>query len=155
MCATYHISLLYAWLCLCVKKEMNMSMSKFLTCCCGNRDHSPHLNPIVGVQLGWSRRAGPAPLAHHGPPNALNPDPALGQNLGMLILFFVHTFVILWSHCSTNNKMFLWGWHMSFSYSMLWSFLIFSCLSVIYTLVICCTLKFNDTSLLHPFQISF
>lgn len=66
---------------------MNVSMRRLLTCCCGNRGHGPHLNRIVGVQLGSSRRAGPAPRVHPGPPNALSPDPALAQNLGMLLHF--------------------------------------------------------------------
>lgn len=60
-------------------------MRMLLTCCCGNRGHAPHLNRIVGVQLGLSRRAGPAPRAQPGPPNALSPDPTLGQNLGLVL----------------------------------------------------------------------
>lgn len=47
--------------------------------------HAPHLNRIGGVQLGSSRRAGPAPQAQPGPPNALSPDPALGPNLGLVL----------------------------------------------------------------------
>lgn len=63
-------------------------MRKLLICCCGNRGHAPHLNRIVGVQLGSGRRAGPAPRAHPGPPSALSPGLALGQNLGMLLAFY-------------------------------------------------------------------
>lgn len=59
-------------------------MRKLLICCCGNRGHAPHLNRIVGVQLGSGRRAGPAPRAHPGPPSALSPGLALGQNLGLV-----------------------------------------------------------------------
>lgn len=66
---------------------MCASMRKLLTCCCGNRGHAPHLNRIVGVQLGSGRRAGPAPRAQPGPPNAPSPDPTLGQNLGMLAFY--------------------------------------------------------------------
>lgn len=58
-------------------------MKKLITCCCGNRGHAPHLNRIVGVQFGSSRRAGLAPRAHPGPPNAPSPDPTLGLNPGM------------------------------------------------------------------------
>lgn len=61
---------------------MWLSLRRLLTCCCGNRGHAPRLNRIVGVQLGSSRRAGPAPRAHPRPPNALSPDPALALNLG-------------------------------------------------------------------------
>lgn len=60
-------------------------MRKLLTCCCGNRGLAPHLNRIVGVQLGSSRRAGPAPRAHPEHPNALSPDPTLGQNQGLVL----------------------------------------------------------------------
>ncbi len=63
-------------------------MKSLLTCCCGNRGHAPQLNRTVGVQLGSSRRAGPAPRAHPGPPNTQSPDPALGQNLGMVLTVF-------------------------------------------------------------------
>lgn len=62
-----------------------MSKRKLLTCCCGNRGLAPHLNRIVGVQLGTNRRAGPAPRAHPGPPNVPSPDPGLGQNLGLVL----------------------------------------------------------------------
>lgn len=58
-------------------------MKTLITCCCGNRGHAPHLNRIVRVQLGSSRRAGLTPRTHPGPPNAPSPDPALTQNLGM------------------------------------------------------------------------
>lgn len=55
-----------------------------LTYCYGNRGHAPHLNRIVGVQLGSSRRAGLALRAHPGSPNTPSPDHGLGQNPGKL-----------------------------------------------------------------------
>lgn len=79
-----------------------MSLKKFWTWCCGNRGHAPHLNRIMGVQHGWSRRAGPAPRAHQGPPNTLNPDPALGQNLGRQLTFWKPHFDIV----TTSTRMF-------------------------------------------------
>ena len=56
-----------------------------MTFCYRYRDHAPRLNRIVGVRLGPSRAAGPAPRAPPGPPSAPCPDPALDQNLGTLI----------------------------------------------------------------------
>lgn len=56
-----------------------------LTYCYGNRGHAPHLNRIVGVQLGSSRRAGLALRAHPGSPNTPSPDHGLGQNPDLVL----------------------------------------------------------------------
>lgn len=74
-----------------------------LTYCYGNRRHAPHLNRIVGVQLGSSRRAGLALRAHPGSPNTPSPDHALSQNPGKICPFapafpkhtHTHTLIIL------------------------------------------------------------
>lgn len=60
-------------------------MRYLLTCCYGNRGHSPNLNRIVGAQFGSSQRAGPVPQASHEPPNTPSPDPTLGQNLDLVL----------------------------------------------------------------------
>lgn len=57
-------------------------MRELLTCCCGNRSLAPRLNRTAGVQLGSSRRVGPAPRARLEPPSTPSPGHALAPNLG-------------------------------------------------------------------------
>lgn len=86
MCATYLQNVITLYMTVFLRKKyICLSTRKLLTYCCGNRGLAPHLNRIAGVQLGSSRRAGPAPRAHPEPPNALSLDPTLGQNQGMLL----------------------------------------------------------------------
>lgn len=83
-------------------------MRKMFTYCCGNRGHAPHLNRMEGLQLGSSRRAGPAPRAQPGSPSALGPDP--GPDPGMLLTF---------NHCPCKSRIILFDARLTYGISQI------------------------------------